>query len=41
VNAAHVEENAAGGDIRPTDAETARMSSAFPLRAKPNHLPML
>jgi hypothetical protein len=34
-------ENAGGGDLWLTDAELARIDEAFPLRARPRHIPTL
>jgi diketogulonate reductase-like aldo/keto reductase len=38
---AHAAENAAAGDLRLTEAETARIEAAFPLGRRPRSLPML
>jgi diketogulonate reductase-like aldo/keto reductase len=40
-NAAHVEENAAAGDLELSDAEHDRIAGAFPLGPEPRELPML
>jgi diketogulonate reductase-like aldo/keto reductase len=38
---AHVEENAAAGDLRLSESELARLEAAFPLGPRPRTLPML
>jgi diketogulonate reductase-like aldo/keto reductase len=40
-SASHSSENAGAGDLRLSEAESARIEAAFPLGPRPRHLPML